>query len=94
MGQLVGEFRASAHSEMLRRVFDIPGRGMSKALADSILEMDFTDEDASRIAELNERANEGLLTPEEDAQLEAYVSVGQLLAYWQSKARQVLRPMG
>jgi hypothetical protein len=36
----------------------------------------------------NEKANEGLLTPAEAAELEAYVNVGDLLAYWQSKARQ------
>jgi hypothetical protein len=38
------------------------------------------------------RANEGQLTDDEQAELEAYINIGDLLAYWQSKALQALRP--
>jgi hypothetical protein len=65
---------------------------MTKPLAESILALGFPDADATRIDELNTKANEGLLTEEETAELEAYVNIGDLLAYWQSKARQVLQP--
>jgi uncharacterized protein YnzC (UPF0291/DUF896 family) len=64
---------------------------MTKALAESILSLDFPEEDATRIDELNAKANEGTLTDEEAAELEAYINVSDLLAYWQSKARQALQ---
>jgi hypothetical protein len=85
-------FRAKPHVDVLQRVFDLPGHGMTRPLAESILMLDFPEEDAARIAELNSRANEGLLTEDEQAVLEAYVNVSDLLAYWQSKARQILQP--
>jgi hypothetical protein len=55
------------------------------------LAFDFPDADAARIEELNVRANEGELTDEEEAELEAYININDLLAYWQSKARQMLQ---
>ena len=64
---------------------------MTPALAESILNLDFPDSEAARIEELNTKANEGMLTPEETSELEAYVNIADLLAYWQSEARQVLR---
>lgn len=82
------DFQAS----VLRSVFDLTGRGMTRPLAESILALDFPQKDAARIDELNVKANEGTLTDAETAELEAYVNVGDLLAYWQSKARQSLRP--
>lgn len=65
---------------------------MTKPLAEGILALDFPEEDAARIEELNARANEGTLTEEEEAVLEAYINIGDLLAYWQSKARRTLQP--
>ena len=85
-------FHPKAHAEVLRSAFDLPGRGMSKPLAESLLALDFPDEDAERIEELNAKANEGSLSSDEEAELEAYVNIGDLLAHWQSKARQALHP--
>jgi hypothetical protein len=84
-------FRSKPHSDVLLRVFDLPRRGMTTALAESLLTLDFPEEDFTRIEELNSRANEGILTDDEVAELEAYINVGDLLAYWQSKARQTLQ---
>ena len=84
-------FRPSAHADILRKVFDLPGRGMTKPLAEGILALDFPEADAARAEELNARAIEGMLKEDEQVELEAYVNIGDLLAYWQSKARQVLR---
>jgi hypothetical protein len=64
---------------------------MTRVLAEGLLELDFPEWDAARIEELNGRANEGELTGEEEAELEAYVNINDLLAYWQSKARQTLQ---
>ena len=83
-------FRSKPHCDVLLRVFDLTGRGIAPALAEGILALDFPERDAARIEELNTRANEGELTDEEEAELEAYINIGELLAYWQSKARQTL----
>jgi hypothetical protein len=64
---------------------------MTRALAESILALDFPEGDATRIEELDVRANEGKLTEEAEAELEAYININDLLAYWQSKARQALQ---
>lgn len=74
------------------RGLDQPGPGMTPALAEGILALDFPKGDAARIDELNVRANEGQLTCDEQAELEAYINVGDLLACWQSKARQAVQP--
>jgi hypothetical protein len=84
-------FRPEPHVDVLRRVFDLSRHGVSAALAESILELDFPEEDAARVDELNARANEGTLTGDEHAELEAYINIGDLLAYWQSKARRTLQ---
>lgn len=84
-------FHPRPHAEVLRSVFDLPGRGMTRPLAEGILALDFPEGDAARIDELNAKANEGVLTEEESSELETYVNIGDLLAYWQSKARQVLQ---
>ena len=84
-------FSSRPHAEVLQRVFDLSKGGMTPALAESILALDFPEADAARIEDLNVRANEGELTDEEEAELEAYVNINDLLAYWQSKARQILQ---
>lgn len=69
---------------MLRKIVDLPGRGMTIPLAEGILALDFPEAEAARADELNAKANEGRLTEDQRAELEAYVNVGDLLAYWQS----------
>jgi hypothetical protein len=76
---------------LLRKVFDLTGRGLSKPLAESLLSLDFPESDAIRAAELNEKANEGLLTDAEREELQVYANIADLLAYWQLKARQALQ---
>jgi hypothetical protein len=82
--------RAAAHADMLRKVFDLGGRGLSRSLAEDILSLDFPERDTEHLAALSAKANEGTLSESEEAELEAYVNVGDLLAFWQSKARQTL----
>ena len=79
------------YADLLRRVFDLPGRGLSKPLAEGLLSLDFPESDAVRAAELNEKANEGLLTDGEREELQVYANVSDLLAYWRFKARQALQ---
>jgi len=84
-------FRPGPHADVLRKVFDLPGRGITRPLAESLLALDFPGPDVTRIQELNVKANEGKLTEDEEAELETYINISDLLAYWQSKARQVLQ---
>lgn len=84
-------FRPRPHADVLRKVFDLSGHGMTRPLAESILALDFPEGEAARIDDLSAKANEGTLTDEEEAELEAYSNIGDLLAYWQSKARQSLQ---
>lgn len=79
------------YADLLRKVFDLPRRGLSQPLAESILSLDFPESDATRIEELNNKANEGQLTEPERDELQAYANVADLLAYWQVKARQALQ---
>jgi hypothetical protein len=83
--------KAAAHADVLRKVFDPGGHGLSRSLAEDILSLDFPQRDADRVAELNAKANERTLTEGEEAELDAYINVGDLLAFWQSKARQALQ---
>ena len=88
---MVQAFRTAVHAEVLRKVFDLGGHGMSRALAEDILLLDFPERDANRLAELSAKANEGALSDAEEAELEAYVNIGDLLAFWLAKARQALQ---
>ena len=68
-------FRSKPHADVLRRVFDLPGHGMTPALAEGILALDFPEDDDARTGELNVRANDGQLTDDEQAELEAYINI-------------------
>ncbi len=87
---MLHSFRATPHADVLLKVFDLAHREMGTALAERILELDFPDEEAARIEVLNAKANEGELTPEEQEELQVFANIADLLAYWQSKARQAL----
>ena len=88
---VVADSRAAAYADVLRKVFDLGGHGMTRSLAEDILSLDFPEHDADRVAELNAKANEGTLTESEEAELEAYINVADLLAFWQSRARRTLQ---
>jgi len=68
-----------------------PKRGdMGKDLAKQVLSWRFTDEDQARYAQLAERAQEGLLTAEEQRELDDFLQVNSFLTVMKSKARRSL----
>lgn len=76
---------------ILERVFE-PNRGdLSPEVAQYILKLDFPPEDHARYHELSVKAQEGALTPQEQTELDDYLSVNTLLTIVQSKARVSLR---
>lgn len=67
---------------------------LSPEVARYFLKFHFLESEHQRMAVLNEKANEGLLTPEERSELEDYIHIGDILSIMQSKARQALKKHG
>jgi hypothetical protein len=64
---------------------------MDAHVARYLLSLDFEPEDVDRMNLLAERAREGGLSADEEAELDSYLHVGNLLAIMQSKSRVYLR---
>ena len=73
----------------------VPEEGdMTAEAAESVLKWRFSSRAARRMRELLDRHNQGVLTPDEEAQLERYRRVGLLLDLVQAKARLSLARLG
>lgn len=64
---------------------------MDSHVARYLLSLDFEPQDVDRMNLLAERAREGALSAEEEAELDSYLHVGNLLTIMQSKSRVYLR---
>jgi hypothetical protein len=64
---------------------------LSPAAAKALAKLDYPDEDKQRMRELASKARQGVLTPAEQEEVDAYGKVGSLLSILKSKARQALR---
>lgn len=64
---------------------------LSAEAARAILNLDFTTEDQERVGVLSQKAQNGTLAPNEQAELEEYLRVNDALTILQSKARQSLK---
>ncbi len=85
--------RESTSSEVAiwSRVIAPEKSGLSPDAARLVLEeFRFSEADEARMAELAEKCNEGNLTPQERAEYEAYVKVGDVLSLLHLKARRSL----
>jgi len=67
-----------------------PGK-LSRAAAQSLLQIDFPESDHARVAELSDKVQEGTLTDDERDELDEYIRVADMLAILQSKARRSIR---
>jgi hypothetical protein len=67
---------------------------LSPESARTILQLHFDDNDKARMHQLALKAQEGTLTPAEQAELESYRRVGYMLGVLWSKARLSLRRAG
>ena len=77
----------AAHSRILEHVID-PRRGdLSQELARYILSLDFPQADHARYAELAAKAQEGTLSPDEQSDLDEFLSINDFLTIIQAKAR-------
>src|SRR6516225_3087298 len=68
-----------------------PNGKLSRPVARAMLELEFEEQDRSRMHELALKAQEGKLTPAEEFDIENFERVGTLLAILKSEARQLLK---
>lgn len=73
------------------RLIEAQTREISAEVARYLLSIEFGASDRERIQYLADRSETGALTRDEQAELDSYLHVGNLLAVMQSKARVVLR---
>jgi hypothetical protein len=73
------------------RLWESPEHGLTAQLARHVLKLGFADDDRRRMHELAVKNQEGMLTQEERQTLDNYVTVGDLIAILQSKARKFLK---
>ena len=80
-----------SESAILARVLRTDGGTLSAEMARVFLQLDFPPHDRQRMDELAAKAQQGQLSSDEQAELESFCHVGELLALMQSKARRVLQ---
>ncbi len=73
-------------SDILSRL-DVP---MTPAAAESVLQWKFTDQAVDRMNELAEKARQGTLTEEEEATVDMFEGLNNVLGILKSRARQLL----
>ena len=74
------------------RIFESSREGISAELARHILGLGFSTEDRSRMRELAAKNRRGDISHQELEELDNYITAGDILAIWQSKARRALKP--
>ena len=76
------------------RLIQTPKEPISPEAARYLLSIDFSEADHSRMQELMDKSNEGALTSDEDAELDGYVNIANVLSVMHSRARVALRSAG
>ena len=77
-------------SDILGGMMDPSSGGFLPELAQYVIAMRFSDEQAARYEDLAYRNQEGSLTPDERAELDAFVAANTFLTILKSKARRSL----
>ena len=86
--QTAGPNREAA---ILARLIQMCQEELSRGAAEYLLSIRFDDRDTARMNELSELAQQGKLTRDNQAELDSYIHVGNLIATMQSKARRALQ---
>jgi hypothetical protein len=73
------------------RVLEPDRATLAPAAARAILALGFSQADKDRMRQLSAKAQEGSLTPEEQAEINNYERVGHILSLMKSKARRSLK---
>jgi hypothetical protein len=80
----------NTEAAILARLIQIGQDELPRGAAEYLLSIRFGNHDIARMNELSELARQGKLTSEEQAELDSYIHVGNLLAVMQSKGRRAL----
>jgi hypothetical protein len=81
----------NTEAAILARLIQMEQQELSRGAAEYLLSIRFGDRDTARMNELSELARQGKLTSEDQAELDSYLHVGNLLAVMQSKGRRALQ---
>lgn len=76
------------------RLIQAPKAPISPEAARYLISVDFGDADHARMQDLMEKSNEGMLTPDEMAELDGYVNIANVLSVMHSRARVALNEPG
>jgi hypothetical protein len=82
---------SNTEAAILARLIQIGEDQLSRGAAEYLLSIRFGERDIARMNELSELARQGKLTSQEQAELDSYLHVGNLLAVIQSKGRRALQ---
>ena len=81
----------NTEAAILARVMEVGQEELSGGAAEYLLSIRFGEHDVARMNDLSELARQGKLTSQEQAELDSYIHVGNLLAVMQSKGRRALQ---
>ncbi|MGA7926029.1 MAG: hypothetical protein WCA20_08540 [Candidatus Sulfotelmatobacter sp.] len=81
----------NTEAAILARLIQIGEEQLSRGAAEYLLSIRFGERDIARMNELSELARQGRLTSQEQAELDGYLHVANLLAVIQSEGRRALR---
>jgi len=80
----------NTEAAILARVIQVGEKELSRGAAEYLVSIRFGERDIARMNELSELARHGNLTSQEQAELDSYLHVSNLLAVMQSKGRRAL----
>jgi hypothetical protein len=84
---------ANTEAAILSRLIEA-GQDLSQSAAEYLLSIRFNDRDIERMNELSQKARDGALSEDEEAELDSYIHVGNLISIMQAKARLSQRNSG
>lgn len=81
----------NTEAAILARAIQVEERPLSRGAAEYLLSVRFGERDVERMNELSELARQDKLNTQEQAELDSYLHVSNLLAVMQSKGRRALQ---
>ena len=80
-----------SEADILARIVDPDAANLSPEFAQSILRLEFPQDDREQMSVLADKARQGTLTTDEQTLIDCYERVGNFLSLLKSKARQSLK---
>jgi hypothetical protein len=81
----------NTEAAILSRLIQMGQEELSRGAAEYLLSIRFDNRDTARMNQLSDLARQGKLTADDQAELDSYIHVGNLIATIQSKARRALQ---